>query len=111
MAKDVEVIDADGHITETDTQLKKYMESPWVDRTSTLYPIDNWDRSIGGTLGTRAADAKTWLNAMDEGGLTTAYLYPTGGLGIGWIREPDLAVSLCKAWNDFVSEESLEMSQ
>ena len=54
MAKDVEVIDADGHITETDSQLKKYMESPWVDRTSTLYPIDNWDRSIGGTLGTRA---------------------------------------------------------
>ena len=105
MARDIEVIDADGHITETDEQLKKYMEAPWVDRTATLYPIDNWDRSIGGTLGTTAGDAKTWLNAMDEGGLTTAYLYPTGGLGIGWIREPDLAVALCKAWNDFVSEE------
>ena len=32
MARDIEVIDADGHITETDEQLKKYMEAPWVDR-------------------------------------------------------------------------------
>lgn len=105
MASEYEVIDADGHITETDAQLKEYMDPPYVDRTATLYPVDNWDRSLGGTLGTRAQDAKTWLNAMDEGGLSVAYLYPTAGLGIGWIREPDLAVALCKAWNDFVSEE------
>ena len=37
-------------------------------------------------------------------------LYPTAGLGIGWIRETDLAVALCKAWNDFVSEEFQKVS-
>ena len=26
-------------------------------------------------------------------------------MGIGWIREPDFAVAVCKAWNNFVSEE------
>ena len=110
MAKDLEVIDADGHITEEEGQLKEYMEPPYRNRGAVLYPRDNWDRSLGGTLGTRARDAKSWLGAMDEGGLSKAVLFPTEGLGIGWIREPDFAVALCKAWNDFVSEEFQKVS-
>lgn len=104
MATDYDVIDADGHITETDVQLREYMEAPYRNRQATIYPIDNWDRSLGGTLGERAPDAQSWLNIMDQGGVSTAVLYPTGGLGIGWLREPDFAVAVCKAWNNFVSE-------
>ncbi len=104
MAKDYDVIDADGHITEEDNQLRDYMEAPYRNRQATIYPRDNWDRSLGGTLGEVAADAKTWLDAMDKGGVSTAVLFPTGGLGIGLIREPDFAVAVCKAWNNFVSE-------
>lgn len=58
------VIDADGHVTETDDQLRPYMHSPYRDRKAAFYPSDNWDRSLGGTLGTRARDAKSWLKAM-----------------------------------------------
>lgn len=104
MATDYDVIDADGHITETDDQLRAYMEAPYRNRQATIYPQDNWDRSLGGTLGERASDAKTWLDAMDRGGVSTAVLFPTGGLGIGWLREPDFAVAVCKAWNNFVSD-------
>ena len=71
MARDFEVIDADGHITETDDQMRKYLEAPYCNRKSIIYPTDNWDRSLGGTLGDRAADAKKWLDAMDKGGITT----------------------------------------
>lgn len=110
MAREFEVIDADGHITEEDGQLKQYMEAPYRDRGAVFYPRDNWDRSLGGTLGTRARDAKSWLGAMDQGGLSTAVLFPTNGLSIGWIREPDYAVALCKAWNNFVSEEFQKVS-
>ena len=35
MANHFEVIDADGHITEEDNQLKQYMESRYRDRAAT----------------------------------------------------------------------------
>ncbi len=110
MNREMEVIDADGHITEEDSQLKEYMDSPYRNRRAILYPSDNWDRSLGGTLGTRARDAKSWLDAMDQGGVSTAVLFPTSGLSIGWIREPDYAAALCKAWNNFVSEKFQKVS-
>ena len=94
MANRFEVIDADGHITEEDIQLKKYMAEKYVKRAATLTPRDSWDRSLSGTLGTRARDAKSWLDAMDKGGVSTAVLYPTNGLSVAWIREPDVAVAL-----------------
>jgi hypothetical protein len=50
MATGYDVIDADGHITEEDWQLRHYMEAPYCNRQATLYPQDNWDRSLGGTL-------------------------------------------------------------
>jgi len=110
MANNFEVIDADGHITEEDAQLKKYMDSRYINRAATLTPRDSWDRSLGGTLGTRAKDAKSWLDAMDKGGVSTAVLYPTNGLSVGWIREPDVAVAYSKAWNDFCAEEFQKVS-
>ncbi|HEY7221260.1 MAG TPA: amidohydrolase family protein, partial [Candidatus Binatia bacterium] len=110
MATHFEVIDADGHITEEDSQLKKYMEARYRDRAATLTPRDSWDRSLSGKLGTRARDAKSWLDAMDKGGVSTAVLYPTNGLSVGWIREPDVAVAYAKAWNDFCSEEFQKVS-
>ena len=64
MTTNFEVIDADGHITEEDSQLKKYMEAKYRDRAATLTPRDSWDRSLSGKLGTRAKDAKSWLDAM-----------------------------------------------
>ena len=94
MAREIEVIDADGHITEDDSQLKEFMEPPYRNRRAVPYPKDNWDRSLGGgTIGTRARDAKSWLDTMDQGGISTAVLFPTDGSENGWIREPDYAVA------------------
>src|SRR5256885_16116068 len=47
---------------------------------------------------------------MEEGGLDTTVLYPTAGLGIGWVREPDFAVALCRAYNNFLHQEFLAVS-
>jgi predicted TIM-barrel fold metal-dependent hydrolase len=109
------VIDADGHITETTDQLRPYFEGRhgerghWAGRRS-YYPEDGWDRSLGGQLGSKANDAKTWLDILDQGGMEAAVLYPTAGLGIGWVREPDFAVALCRAYNNFLREEFLAVS-
>jgi len=105
MELDHGVVDADGHITESDDQLRSYMESPYRDRKATFYSRDNWDRSLGGKLGEKAGDARSWLGAMDRGGISTAVLFPTDGLGFGWIREPDFAVALARAYNNFFFEE------
>lgn len=105
MARPFEVIDADGHVTDQDSKLKEYLEAPYRNRRVAIYPSDNWDRSLGGTLGTRATDAKSWLDALDGAEVTTSVLYPTSGLGFGWIREPDFAVALARAYNNFISEE------
>lgn len=110
--EDLEIIDADGHIVESDNQLREYMEAPHRSRRAGFYPADNWDRSLGGTLphpkwggSGNGSDAKSWLDALDAGRLSTAVLFPTRGLGLGWVREPDFAVALARAYNNFVSEE------
>src|SRR2546428_14094728 len=111
----IPVVDADGHITESTEQLRPYFEGRqgerghWAGRRS-YYPEDGWDRSLGGRLGSSVNDAKTWLGIMDEGGLDTTVLYPTAGLGIGWVREPDFAVALCRAYNNFLHQEFLAVS-
>ncbi|NIO08199.1 MAG: amidohydrolase family protein, partial [Deltaproteobacteria bacterium] len=105
MARSFEVIDADGHITDTDVKVKEYLEAPYRNRRVAIYPSDNWDRSLAGTLGASAKDAKSWLDVMDQAELTTSVLFPTSGLGFGWLREPDFTVAVARAYNNFVAEE------
>ena len=105
-----DIVDGDGHVTEPSEQLARYIDRAYRDYgpssgARAYYPTDSWDRSVRGTLGTSAPDAKTWLEALDRGGMECTVLYPTNGLGIGWIREPDFAVALCRAYNDFFHHE------
>lgn len=104
------IVDADGHVTESTTSLAAFIDPAFREYGSgggnrSYYPVDAWDRSVRGTLGDRAGDAKTWLAALDRGGVDLAVLYPTAGLSIGWVREPDFAVALCRAYNDFFHHE------
>ena len=46
MPAQFEVIDADGHITEEDGQLKKYMLEKFLKRVAPLTPRRSWDRSL-----------------------------------------------------------------
>ena len=105
-------IDADGHIRDDDAGLREYLEPPYDRRVflGTGAPRDGWDNSLSGTLGTRPVDAQVWLDALDRGGLEQAALYPTGGLGAGWLREPDFAVARCRAYNDLLANEYLKTS-
>src|SRR5438552_17640546 len=106
----IDIIDADGHVTASGEQLAQFIAPAYRDYgpssgSRTYYPTDAWDRSVRGTLGEHAGTAKAWLEALDRGGVESAVLYPTAGLGIGWLREPDFAVALCRAYNDFFHHE------
>src|SRR5271156_3796198 len=102
----MEVRDADGHIIEGTESLVDYIDPAYREYGPargwrSYFPTDAWDRSVRGTLGERLGDAAGWAKALEEGRMESTVLYPTNGLGIGWIREADFAVALCRAYNDF----------
>lgn len=112
----IAVIDADGHITESAEQLRRYMDRKIWNRTvvgdipAPLYPAETWNRSLGGRLGSLAPDAESWLRVMDKHGVETAILFPTAGLGLSRIVEPELAIAVCHAYNSFLAEEVCRVS-
>jgi predicted TIM-barrel fold metal-dependent hydrolase len=102
-----EVIDADGHVTETWEQLQRHLEPPY-NRRPTLppyFPQDGWDRRLRGTLGHTAGNAREWLDALDQGGMAMTVLYTTLGLFMPFVRDPEWAVVLTRAYNSLLRAE------
>jgi uncharacterized protein len=106
------IVDADGHVTESQEQLSRYLDEPYRRRPLGFpwFPQDGWDRRLLGTLGEVAGDAATWLRAMDKGGMELAVLYPTLGLFMSFLRDRDWAVALCRAYNTLMYEEFIKVS-
>lgn len=101
------VIDADGHAMDYEELYRDYLDEPFRKR-STLYPMETYDRRLGGTLGKSGHEVKERLADMDIAGIEHSVLYPTFGLFIGKIREPDYALALCRAYNDWVTDHCAE---
>jgi predicted TIM-barrel fold metal-dependent hydrolase len=102
-----EVIDGDGHVTETWEQIAAYLEEPYRRRPllTPFFPQDAWDRRLLGSRGHWAGDGKSWVEALDSGGMTMAVLYPTLGLFNAFLRDAEWAVALCRAYNTMLHRE------
>ncbi len=101
MIDETTIIDADGHIMDWDDVVRPYMPEPYR-RRALFYPLENWDRDLGGTLGKHwVRDLDTRLADMDRQQIDVSVLYPTVGLMLGRVREPEFAAALCQAYNDF----------
>jgi predicted TIM-barrel fold metal-dependent hydrolase len=104
------VIDADGHIIERTDELRKYLKSPFNKRGGPLTPSEPWDRALQQTLPREphtfpsAPTAKDWLRLLDDHNIEQAFLYPTALGNVSRIREPEYAVALCQAYNDYVHD-------
>lgn len=106
------VIDADGHIMETEQELQQFLPDPYNKRRKPYYPQEPWDRLLYGTIkrntvGTQAdytphIDDATRLKDLDGLGIDITVLFPTDGLFIGKVRETEWATQLCRAYNDFI---------
>jgi predicted TIM-barrel fold metal-dependent hydrolase len=114
-----EIIDADGHVYEPDAELFDYLEGPYRGKTTVLgFPfwptIDGFQRgAIHARLGLHRSfetNAQVWLDFLDGAGISLTVLYPTRGLACGLIRDPDWAVALARAYNDWLSERYLGAS-
>lgn len=106
------IVDADGHVTESQEQISKYLDEPFRRRPQSFpwVPWDGWDRRMLGTLGNWAGTADAWLKALDRGGMESAVLYPTLGLFMSFLRDREWAVALCRAYNSFLHEEFVKVS-
>jgi len=61
------IIDADGHVRESNAGMREFLEPRWQRRN--LFPNDEWDRDLRGKLGQKPENPKDQLAAMDEDGI------------------------------------------
>jgi uncharacterized protein len=110
------VIDADGHIIERTDELRKYLKSPFNKRGGPLTASEPWDRGLQQTLPhdpstfPSAPTPQDWLRLLDEHNIEQVFLYPTALGNVSRIREPEYAVALCRAYNDYVRDHYAKIS-
>jgi len=84
----MEVIDADGHITEKDADIKAYLPEPHCKRSGELLSSDGIDSLMGGRLGgLEDNDLPTRLRDMDIEGISTSVLFPTSSFRVSQTME------------------------
>ena len=113
---ELKLIDADGHVRETDEQIMQYMPEDYRSRREALLyfplvPHHGWHRSDSQMdsrpLDFRVPDCREWLSKLDEGEIELVVLFPTRFMHIGQVGHPPYAVDLCRAYNDFLYDQFL----
>ncbi|HEY7165090.1 MAG TPA: amidohydrolase family protein [Candidatus Binatia bacterium] len=99
--KSFPIIDADGHVTESNESLKRHLKKEFRNRP--LMHSEAWDRTFGGTLGKRNEDPRVQLQDMDLDGIDIQVIFPSH-LSLNAERESDLATAIARAYNDWLAE-------
>ena len=100
----VNVVDGDAHARDNDDLIRPFLDESFQKRRPPYIPRETYDRNLGGTLGHSGVKHEERLAAMDTQDIATAVMYPTSGLGIGRIRDPEYQRALCRAYNDFIAD-------
>lgn len=99
------VIDADGHVLEPDEELVDYLPHPLPHRgaRTRFFPffptLDGWQRDFQAKGTQRTTTAEDWTHFLDSHQIDCAVLYPTAGLTVGLIQDPDWATEISRAYN------------
>jgi predicted TIM-barrel fold metal-dependent hydrolase len=118
---DYRIIDADGHVMELDDQLREHIGPPYRDlewhRSFSFWPgltMDGYLRSLrkpGGWVGGGSGpSAEDWIDFLDKNRIELTVLYPTQGLTHAAIQDRDWAVTLARAYNDWLHRRFMERS-
>src|SRR5215475_5375287 len=100
----IKVLDSDAHARDLDNEIRPYLPEPYRSQRAALIPGEHYDRNLGGTLGRGGSRIEERLAEMDQQQIDTAVLFPTSGLGIGRVREPQFQAALCRAYNDYIAD-------
>src|SRR5262249_23740636 len=67
-----------------------------------IHPSDGFDRNQNGTISKRPETPAQNLADNAKEGIDLQVIYPTGGLFLSRVRQPDYAVALCRTYNDWL---------
>jgi predicted TIM-barrel fold metal-dependent hydrolase len=114
------IIDGDGHIFEDADEISKFLPAPYnraapfrMERL--LPPLDHLHVHIGQTPpesfgGGKPVGPKEWLAFLEDLNIESSVLYPTTALSYGKIVDPDWAIAVTRAYNDWLYETYLQVS-
>ena len=101
----MDVIDADGHIVEKESEIRAYLPEPHCKRSGSLLPSDGQDSLMGGRLGgLEDNDLPTRIRDMDTEGISISVLFPTTSFRVSQTSERDYAIAYCRAYNNFIAD-------
>jgi hypothetical protein len=114
------VVDADGHIVESDQEIFDYLPPPYRGEQQLFaYPffptLDGWHRSArrvtdASGIYIERPTAESWLAYLDEASIAATVLFPTAGLAFGLIADPLWAAGLARAYNDWLHDRFLSVN-
>ena len=109
------IIDADGHVLEKDRELHDYLggrysSAPRFETYAYFPSLDGWNRGTGVPGKDPETPASRWLQFLDELGVHTTVLYPTGGLGLGLVQNPEWSCVLARAYNSWLADRFINVS-
>lgn len=114
------VIDADGHVVESDQEIFEYLPSPYRGEQQLFaYPffptLDGWHRSArrvtdASGIYIERPSAEDWLSYLDEANIAATVLFPTSGLAFGLIADPLWAMGLARGYNDWLHDRFLRVN-
>ncbi len=110
------IIDGDGHVIE-DNRLAEFLPEPYRSHKfpgglRLFPPLDHLhnEPTVSPPGSFNPAGPREWVEFLEDVGIESTVLYPTGGLSHGNITNRDWAVVMCKAYNDWLSETYLKAS-
>lgn len=113
------IIDADGHIAEDSPAIVERMPEPYREKArlrpfQPFPPFDHLHSAHLVEMPEGAFDPKVgpdeWLAFLDEVGIEATVLYPTNGIGSSNIANPDWAIDVTRAYNDWLYDTYLKRS-
>ena len=102
--KDLLIIDADGHLSEPDGDIRQRMHE--THRAFNPAPVagsECWDRYLGGTVGKDNYDPHVQLTDMDVEGIDVQVIFPSG-LSLSSWKNGGAATDRARAYNDWLAE-------
>ena len=101
------IVDGDAHVLESRDGVRARFPERWRTAIAELVNADGGsNRTYFGTLGPkqRPSRPEDYLRDMDVEGIDVSVFYPTTGLGIGQVRDPEWQSVYCRAYNDWLAE-------
>src|SRR3982074_3396125 len=97
------IIDADGHAVDNEAVYRERLPEQYKKRNF-IHSSDGFDRSQNGTLLQQPKAAAQNLADNDREGIDLQIIYPTGGLLLSRVREPDYPAPLARTYNDWLRD-------